>query len=89
MAVASEFRGILIGYDSYTKDGKTTHTYYALITQKQDKETGLFKGCELCQIRETEQAIKAPKHGMPVKFLGEFHQYGKGGDMRYSCIEAA
>ena len=45
MAVTSKFEGILIGHDEYTKEGKTTHTYYALITQKQDPETKLYEAC--------------------------------------------
>lgn len=89
MAVSSEFHGVLIGYDNYTKEGKTTHTYYALVTQKQDKETGLFGACELVKIFEPETVIKSPKYGQTVKFSGEFTQGKNGGYMRYSNIELA
>lgn len=90
MAVTSKFEGILIGHDEYTKEGKTTHTYYALITQKQDPETKLYEACELVAIRESEEnAIKKAdmKYGAEVTFNGEFVKMKNGAFMAYSGIE--
>ena len=85
--IASNFTGVLIGYDNYTKEGKTTHTYYVLVAQKQDKETGLYGACELVSIRAAAPLAGA-KHGQKVSFLGELRR-GKNNTqfMAYSDIE--
>ena len=87
MAVAGKFEGMLIGYDEYTKDGKTTSQYYVLITQKQDEKTGLYSACELVVIREQAQVLKQPKYGQAVQFYGEFVKTANGAFMAYSGIE--
>lgn len=87
--IASNFTGVLIGYDNYTKEGKTTHTYYVLVAQKQDKTTGLYSACELVTIR-TDEPLKEAKQGQKVNFLGELRR-GRNDTqyMTYSDIEPA
>ena len=87
MAVISKFEGILIGKEEYTKEGKTTYTYYVLITQKKDEKTGLYGACELAVIKERENPLKEPKHGQKVVFDGEFIKTKTGGFFSYSGIE--
>ena len=90
MAISSKFDGVLIGYESYTKEGKTTHIYYALVTQKQDPQTKLYTACELVTVREDE-AHALPqadlKYGQKVSFDGEFVKMKNGAFMSYSNIE--
>ena len=90
MAIKSKFDGVLIGYDNYTKEGKTTHTYYALVTQGQEPITKLYSACELVTIREDEDhaiAVNDLKYGAKVSFYGEFVKMKNGAFMAYSDIE--
>ncbi|NCA92646.1 hypothetical protein EOM82_05265 [bacterium] len=49
-------KGNLIGYKTYTKDGKQKHIYNVLNGNK-DSKTGLYSECEYITIVQDEQTL--------------------------------
>lgn len=93
MAVASTFVGDLVGYSTYTKDGKTYHQYAVLVRQRVDKAIGLPQDCDLFTIREETQVLGDKlKSGVKVQFQCAVREFqGKNGLQVYrtfSDIEA-
>lgn len=88
MAFTAKAYGVLVGYSSYDKDGKSSHTYAVLIQEKKDKETGLFKSCALAEVREESAVLPNPRYGQKVSLWGEVVTTSKGAFMNYSGIEA-
>lgn len=89
MAFTAKAYGVLVGYGSYTKDGKESHTYSVLICEKRNKETGLYGACALAEVREDSAVLENPKYGQKVSLWGEVVTTSKGAFMSYSGIESA
>ena len=89
--MVGSFKGTLIGYDEYTKDGKTTYSYMVLVLGKEDPETKLYGSCDVVTVREDKDVLPkaAKKYGQAVTFEGELVNSKVGAFMRYINISAA
>lgn len=88
--MVGSYRGVLVGYRTYDKDGKTKHVYDVFCSGRhKDPQTGLYtEPCEMVVIIEDNQVLKELKYGLPVTFSGEPINGKNGMFVRYSGIEA-
>lgn len=81
-----QYKGQLIGYQNYQKDGKTVHIYEIFIPGNKDQSTGFYTTeCSIVRIF-SDVLISPLKANMSVDFSGELKNGVNGQYMKYSDI---